>query len=299
MELRQLHHFLAIVDAGSVSRAAAMLGKSQQALSKSLRSLEDGLGVRLLDRGGGEVAPTAFGRMLIPYARNIEAEARGFHEALAAALAAQRGRLRVGASPTAASHLVSEAVLRLLADHPDLQVSVSTGLYADLAARLLAGELDLFVCLDNHGEARAGLEREVLGAEEFGVVVGAQHPLARAPAVTAPQLRAYPWLIGTGLGEVETGWRRAFELAGLPLPAVAVETSSIEFTRSALRASSCVSVLPATLVAEEIDRGELTMLDVPGLRWSRPIVLMTRRNATLPAPAAAFVAALHVAARGR
>ena len=44
---------------------------------------------------------------------------------------------------------------------------------------------------------------------------------------------------------------------------------------------------------------ELTMLDVPGLRWSRPNVLMTRRNATLPAPAAAFVAALHVAARGR
>lgn len=298
MELRQLRHFLAIVDAASVSRAATLLGKSQQALSKSLQALEESLGgVRLLDRGAGRLTPTAFGRMLLPYARNIEAEARGFHDALAATLAATHGRLRVGASPTAASHLVSEAVLRLVDSHPGLQVEVSGGLHAELAGRVLAGDLDLCVCLDNDGRGPEGLEREVLADEEFGVVVGAQHPLARRAPGAAPPLGDYPWLIGTGLGEVEAGWRRAFELAGLPLPAVAVETSSIEFTRSALRASFCVSVLPATLVEAELERGELVMLNVAGLRWRRPVVLYLRRSATLPPPAAAFVAALHRAAR--
>lgn len=50
MELRQLRHFLAVIDAGSFSRAAQTLGRSQQALSKSLQALEESLGVRLLDR---------------------------------------------------------------------------------------------------------------------------------------------------------------------------------------------------------------------------------------------------------
>jgi LysR family transcriptional regulator, regulator of abg operon len=297
MELRQLRHFLAIIDAGSVSRAAAELGRSQQALSKSLQSLEDSVGVRLLDRGAGQVTPTVFGRMLLPYARNMDAEARGFRAALAAALGAERGRVRVGASPTAASHLVSDAVLRLLGNHPQLQVAVITGLYDDLRPRLASGELDLFVCLENDVHDDPGLEREVLGHALFGVVVGAQHPLARAAQVTAAMLREQPWIMGLGLGEVEIGWRRGFERAGLPLPDVAVETSSLEFTRSALLSSSCVTLLPTALVEAELEQGALAVLEVADLRWSRPMVLHTRRNATLSAPAAALVDALHRAAR--
>jgi DNA-binding transcriptional LysR family regulator len=299
MELRQLRHFLAIVDAGSVSRAAAELGKTQQALSKSLMALEESVGVRLLDRGAGKVTPTAFGRLLLPYARNIDAEARGFTDAVAALLGASQGRVRIGSSPTAASHLVSDAVLRLVTARPELSVAVLTGLYQDLRERLLAGELDLFVCIDNDGGADLGLEREVLGYETFGVVAGGLHPLARQKGATVAELREYPWVVGTNLGEITTAWQRGFEQAGLGLPRVAVETSSIEFARSAMMSSPCLSFLPITLFESDIERGELVVLEVEGFAWSRPIALYCRRSGTLSAGASAVVDALHRAAGRR
>ncbi|NJD31565.1 MAG: LysR family transcriptional regulator, partial [Gammaproteobacteria bacterium] len=64
MELRQLHHFLAVVQAGSISGAAAALGLTQQAVSKSVRALEASVGVELFARSGGRLAPNPRGRAL-------------------------------------------------------------------------------------------------------------------------------------------------------------------------------------------------------------------------------------------
>lgn len=159
MELRQLRHFLAVVDHGSFSRAAQMLGKSQQALSKSIHALEQSLGVRLLDRNPRASALTAFGQLLLPFARNIDLEAASFRERLAAVRRAERGRVRLGASPASATQLVTEAVLHLAATQPELQIAVLSGIFQGMERELLAGELDLFVCIDNDDDVTEGVAR--------------------------------------------------------------------------------------------------------------------------------------------
>jgi DNA-binding transcriptional LysR family regulator len=61
MQIQQLRYFLAVIDHGGFTRAATHLGRTQQAISKSLRQLEAELGVRLLDRESSVPRPTAFG----------------------------------------------------------------------------------------------------------------------------------------------------------------------------------------------------------------------------------------------
>jgi len=296
MELRQLHHFLAVVDHGSFSRAAQMLGRSQQALSKSVQSLEQSLGVRLLDRNPRTATLTAFGQLLLPFARNIDVEAASFREQLAAVRRAERGRVRLGASPASATQLVTEAVMRLATTQPEIQIAVLSGILQGMERELLAGDLDLFVCIDNEDRVTEGVTREVLLEDEYRVVCAITHPLARARAVTPAQLAGYPWILGRNLGEIEQAWRRSFESADLPAPEPAIETTSIEFCKHALQAGTCLSVLPGQLIDTELDRQILSLVDAPDFRWRRPIVLHYRRTGTLSPAVLAVVDALHQAA---
>jgi DNA-binding transcriptional LysR family regulator len=293
MELRQLRHFLAVVDCGSFSRAAQTLGKTQQALSKSLQALEESLGVRLLDRNPRATTLTPFGLLLLPFARNIDLEASSFREQLDAMRRAERGRVRLGASPASATHLVTEAVVRLSAQRPELQIAVLAGTYHGLLRDLLAGDIDLFVCVDNEENVAEGITREVLLHDEYRVICAATHPLARERGVTAQQLSRYPWIMGRNLGEIGIAWRNTFEQADLPAPEPAIETTSVEFGRHALEAGGFLTVLPCQLVATEIDRDILCTVDAPDFRWQRPIALHYRRTGTLGAGVLAVIDALH------
>lgn len=293
MELRQLRDFLAVVDCGTFSAAAEQLGKSQQAISKSVRALEASLGVRLLDRNPRAVTPTAFGRLLLPYGRNIHLEAAAFRDRLGGLRKADGGRVRLGASPASATHLVTEAVLSLRSQHPSLHVAVLSGIYATMARDLLAGELDLFVCIDNEDELVPGLTREILLHDEYHIVAAANHPLARQGRVPAVQLREFPWVIGRNLGEIELAWRRAFESAGLPAPDAALETTSVEFCKHALQSGQYLSVLPLQLIDTELEHGILRCVEADGFAWQRPVALHYRRHGTLDPAALAVIDALH------
>ena len=75
-DLKQLRHFLAIVEQGHFGRAAQQLGISKQGISQSVAALEETLGVRLFERGQFGAVPTEFGRALTQYAKVIQAETR-------------------------------------------------------------------------------------------------------------------------------------------------------------------------------------------------------------------------------
>src|SRR5512133_1922916 len=74
VELRHLRCFIAVVDAGGFTGAAAELGLSQPTVSRTLAALEDALGVRLLRRTSREVLPTAAGERVLARARRVLAE---------------------------------------------------------------------------------------------------------------------------------------------------------------------------------------------------------------------------------
>lgn len=297
MELRQLRYFMAIVEHGSFSRAAAELGRTQQALSKAMQALEDELGVRLLDRDSQRASPTAFGELVLEHGRAIEGETRSLRTRLTQLLEEDAGAVRLGTGPTPAGGLVARAVLALQKARPRIRIDVHAGVHAELVAQLQQGRIDLAVCIETDSLDPGNLARETLVDEEYLVVCGAGHPLADRYDVSAGDLAQSQWIIGRRLGEVEAAWAALFDEAGLARPQAAIETSSLEFALGLLRAGRHLGVLPNGLVEDDLRIGRLRRLAVTQAAWRRPVVLMYRRG-NLQAPAMlAVISALYAAAR--
>src|SRR2546421_10650586 len=104
-DIQELRAFCAAVDLGSLGRAARLLGLSQPALSKRLRTLEALAGARLVDRSSRGVTPTHAGERLYREARKLLAQAEAIED-LMGALSEEDAPIRL-----AASHTIAEFVL--------------------------------------------------------------------------------------------------------------------------------------------------------------------------------------------
>ncbi len=140
-DIGDIQAFLAVARAGSFTRAAAIMGVSQSALSHTLRALEDRLGVRLLTRTTRSVAPTEAGERLIrtvgPRLDEIATELA----ALSDLRDKPAGTIRITAGEHAAESVLWPALARLLPDYPDIhaEVVIDYGLTDIVAERFDAG----------------------------------------------------------------------------------------------------------------------------------------------------------------
>lgn len=140
-DLTDLVAFLAVARARNFTRAAAQLGVSQPALSRTIRGLEARLGIRLLTRSTRAVAPTEAGERLL---QTIEPHFDGIDAGLAALTVLRdkpAGNLRITSVEHASETILAPAVVRLLAAYPDIRVEIINdyGLTDIVSARFDAG----------------------------------------------------------------------------------------------------------------------------------------------------------------
>lgn len=186
VDLNKLEHLVAVVEAGSFTRAAARLHLSQQALSSSIRALEREIGVELLDRGGYAITALPAGRALVADARILQGAARS---AVQRARRIGRGEvevLRIGHTPAVTGGEITALLRHAQADHPHLSTQVNQRYPDELTEQLLAGELDLGLCRAM-APAR-GLSRTLLTHHRLRVAVDAGHSLAGRERVALAEL---------------------------------------------------------------------------------------------------------------
>ncbi|MGF6391334.1 LysR family transcriptional regulator [Pseudomonas plecoglossicida] len=141
MSLKALRTLVTIARHGTFARAADLLSLTPSAVSLHIKTLEDELQVVLFDRSRRQVVLTEAGQLAVVRAEAILA---GYDE-LADALASGpslRGRLRLGAIHTVLARRLPKALVWIKAHHPDLHISVASGMSAELARRVEDGELD-------------------------------------------------------------------------------------------------------------------------------------------------------------
>ncbi|MFO1056928.1 MAG: LysR substrate-binding domain-containing protein [Dongiaceae bacterium] len=143
MDVRRLAQFVAIVEAGSLSRAAERLRLAQPALSHALAALEEELGVPLLHRHSRGVAPTELGAVLLEQARIIVREVERTRELLRHRLEQPAGNVRLGIAPHLAGGLCAPLLARLQDSHPSISLRVVEGGTERLTAGLDLGQIDL------------------------------------------------------------------------------------------------------------------------------------------------------------
>lgn len=243
MTLDQLRILVAVASRGHMTRAAKDLHMTQSAVSAAIAALEHQHRVRLFDRIGRGIALTDAGHAFVPMARQVLAQAETARLLLADLSRETRGRLRVHASQTVASHWLPERLVKLYERHPGIEIEVTTGNTAQVAQAVSAGSADLgFV----EGEVAQGdLLRRIVTQDELVLVAAMDNPFAALSNFDAAAYRAMTWI----MREPGSGTRAQVEahLAEMGLRVadldVAFEIPSNEAVLAAVAAGRMVSMI--------------------------------------------------------
>ena len=144
MDIRTMKYFIAVAQAGSITRAAQELHISQPALSRQMIELERELGCKLLDRSGRAAALTADGRLFLNRSKEIAGLFDKTTEEFRSGTAIG-GDIHIGCSETQAMQTVADAVARLSSTHPDVRVHLHSEDSDDVTEHLKHGLYDFGV----------------------------------------------------------------------------------------------------------------------------------------------------------
>ncbi|MFJ5797962.1 LysR family transcriptional regulator [Streptomyces decoyicus] len=192
MELRHLRCLVAIVDAGGFTDAAIDLGVSQAAVSRTLGSLEDALGVRLLHRTSRNVIPTTAGVQVLARARKVLTEA----DNLIREATTGHTRLRIGHAWSAMGRHTAEYQRHWAARYPDVELHLIRTNSA--TGGLAEGLCDLAVVRTGFDDAR--FASAVVGHERRYCAMAADDPWARRRSIALCDIRERTLLIDRRTG---------------------------------------------------------------------------------------------------
>jgi DNA-binding transcriptional LysR family regulator len=176
MDLRQMEYLLAVAEERHFTRAAELAGISQSGLSAAIRSLEDELGTPLFDRTTRRVELTNAGLALVPYARQMLAQASQARDAVVKAGHEVTGSLRIGAEQCLGFVDVAALLERFHRRHPHVETHFTQAGSQELIGLTRSGDIDVaFVAATRHLGA---LSHRTLGHESLILLTYPGHPLA-------------------------------------------------------------------------------------------------------------------------
>ncbi len=263
MELRQLRYFLAILEAGSLSRAAGHLHVAQPALTQQIKKLEAELDSRLLVRTTRGVTPTAAGRRLAGHAREILQQierARRDAQVEAGDLA---GVVAVGLPWSLHQWLGLPLIDRVQRQLPQVHLRIQDGPSWWLAEQLAEGKLDCVIVFDT--PADRGLALQPLFSEPL-CAFGRIGTLPESAMLTPAALAVLPlWLLSRP-NSIRSQIDRLFEREALT-PRVSGEIDAPALLLAAVAAGHGVTVLPASSAATPHVQGKIESRGIaaPGL----------------------------------
>ena len=286
ISLRQLEYFITVVDEGSFTGAAELLGVSQPGLSHQIQALERELGGPLLERLPRKVRLTPAGRTALPHARASLAHAQRASSAARRASGVETGELHVGTLYSISTGVLPGALRTWRRSYPELQVHlVEFPHTAELIAAMEAGGADVAV-----GPTPPGWDGpcRIIGAEEFVIAAAPdQLPYRDGACVPLTELAGQEWVHYTARSGLSDILNSACERAGFA-PRLSARTEQSPSALGLARAGVGLALLPGNIVPPHFD-GILLRPDPPVLR---PLAVYTRVR---PDPiTAAFVSAISV-----
>lgn len=192
MENRVLRYFIEIVQEGNISHAARQLHVSQPALSRQILDLESELGVTLFERGHHQITLTQEGHYL--YERALEIT--GLVDKTIYNLQAKTivsGTLEIGAGESVALQPLMEFVASIIKDHPDIKINLISGDAQLIRQKLTDGVLDFGVLMGNEHLGNFH-SLQLNDVNHWGVLMTANHPLAKKDVITISDLQKYPFV---------------------------------------------------------------------------------------------------------
>ena len=262
IKLQDLHVLMAVVQAGSMRKAAAHLNTTQPSVSRSIAELEEAVGVPLLDRSPQGVEPTAYGRALIDGGAAMFDDLRQTVKNIELLADPEAGEIRVGATPPLTASFVSSVANRLARRLPRIVfhlVAMSTDkIYNELGER----NLDLLIARRLGTIADERHSFEFLFDDPYRVVAGAQNPWARRRSIRLAELINESWTLPPPESPPGALARETFRVSGLEYPRTTVFTLNSEARMNLLATGNFLTILPASALRFPTRLPELKVLPV-------------------------------------
>jgi DNA-binding transcriptional LysR family regulator len=278
MEIQQLRHFLAAVRFGNIGHAADKLYITQSGLSRSIKNLEDSLGLQLLKRNPRGVEPTPFGLALLPRAQAILNEHERAVEELNAIRKAQKGSIKVGLTLNFTHYYAPEVISGFLSGKRGVDVVVISGSYPELIEKLQIAEIDfVFGLFGVSGPESGDLVAEPLFQSRSIVLSRPDHALAAKKSVTPEDLSKAEWAMLDSSG-FQQAFMEYFQAKGCAAPRQVIRTNSLAFLRRAVINLGLLTILPEPLVKDEIERRDLVPVKCETPAGMIPAGIVHRKN---------------------
>ena len=288
MDLRQLEIFVKVTELKSFSKAAQALRLTQPTISEHIRTLEQELGVRLLDRLGRGAEATRAGQLLLSHATRMLQLQRETLQAMDSFQGRLAGDLHVAASTIPGEYVLPSLIGRFKEKFPDIVISLLIGDSRAVVDWVIDGRAEVAVV--GAKLAHRGIEYRELMPDELVVVVPVAHPWHGKKEIGLADLRAEALL----LREQGSGTRAAFESAlaqaGQDLSAFRIvgEMGSTQAIKQAVKAGVGVSVISRRAVEEECRSGLVWCLKIRDLKITRAFHIATHRDRSRSPLAEAF-----------
>tara|TARA_B100000676_G_scaffold305520_1_gene359893 strand:+ start:91 stop:1056 length:966 start_codon:yes stop_codon:yes gene_type:complete len=286
LDSRQLRAFVTVAETGSFTVAARQLTLSQSAVSHSLRTLEEDVGCRLLDRMSKKVILTPTGEHLFHHAKKILREMHQARNELTHLTEWGGSRLRVGASTTACQHILPDVLRRFQKDFPKCHVAIKPGDTPDLINLIRAHEIDLAIALEPRHHVQ--LEYQALFEDELRFVLAPGHRWVGHGHSTRTEIPTQSYIFYSKTSYTYQMVVNYFATEDMVLNNV-MELGSMEAIKEMLKLGMGVGVLAPWIVRREIQDGELVSLPLGRRKLKRRWGLLHRRSKPLSHPEQAFI----------
>lgn len=277
---RELRAFLAVVDSGSLGRAAQVVHMTQPSISRKMQELERRIGANLFERHSRGMALTPAGEILLAYARSIVFEMDEAGNAIAELNGLRRGTLRIGAVAAAARSLVPQVLARYTEQAPDVGIHLMEAPDSELADALADRKIDLAI-------GTAGLEGEEIAIladcpleDSYAIFASAATPPLPLDCNDAELALGCPWVMLPRGRTPRQTFENLVRQADLRPPKILIETNSIGAQVALVAATRTLGWLPAKIILPYLQAGIIVTYDIPQLGLQRGFKAYHRKRGT-------------------
>ena len=297
LKLRDLHILFAVVQWGSMAKAATHLAMSQPAVSEAIANLEDALRVRLLDRSSRGIEPTLYAHALLKRSNVVFDELRQGIRDIEFLADPTAGEVRIASPETFAAGLLPAAIDRLSRRYPQIVVRVVTADSGTLEFReLRERKVDLMLARIPGPLGEDDLDIETLFDDPNRVVAGARSRWAGRRKIALAELVNEPWIFPPNQA-LSALIAKAFEAHGLEVPQERVNSSSILLRNQLLATGRFLSLLPDSVVRYNAKQWSLKALPIDLGVKPRAVAIVTLKHRTVSPVVQLFVEHLRAVAK--
>lgn len=285
MDFDQLETFIEVARLSSFSRAAEKRFRTQPAISSQIRSLEEEVGAKLLDRSGGRVSVTASGKLFLKFAEETLDARKAVVTAIAETERVPRGEIVVGANEGTCLHILPEVFAEFKKQYPDVSVSIKRADYSKVLESVIDNSVDFGVVSMPITDPR--LTAVLIHKDELVLIAPPRHPLAKLKSASAADIAQYP-LVMPKVGHTRDALDDLFHQRKLK-PRYAMELDSSELLKRFVAADVGIGFISRSNVQEDVKANVLAAVALTEAPIRRDLALVFRKDKALSRAALAFI----------